>query len=236
MHDTTTRVVAQVHARRMPSHKVEHSTRILLRPKRLRTAQATPSTSAMLPSRLLSQPFPAGNTSVSQRRRDSTSNDGPCSPRSVDASASEHCFSDAYWGLGLFNSGYLNVIEFTGPFHEQRMRILLYDLQGLTSGATRGSSSIAGQCHQVAGTSTLQWRRPLSGNESSWREGIGVRHGRSFEHRPLKSSSSALSAVAKRMQGARWQLQGLRSSRRPKRLPALLRNFDFRHRSQGPRR
>ena len=35
--------------------------------------------------------------------------------------------SHSYWGFGLFNSGYLNVIEITGPF-EQRMR-LMFDLK-----------------------------------------------------------------------------------------------------------
>ena len=162
-------------ARRMPSHKVEHSTRILLRPKRLRIAQQR-----RLPRRCcdcaclanLSQPETPQFLNAAGIQRATMDHVLHAAWNALRVSILSH----AYWGLGLFNSGYLNVIEFTGPFHEQRMRFLVRSA-GPHVGRNPWEFKHRGSRHQVAGQAPLQGSPPLSGNESSWREGIGVRHG-----------------------------------------------------------
>ena len=75
--------------------------------------------------------------------------------------------SDAYWGFGLFNSGYLNAIEITGPF-EQRKR-LMFDLK-----ASIGRNPWEFK-HQNAAGKWLAKHHPsvtLKTNEGVWREGM----------------------------------------------------------------
>jgi hypothetical protein len=75
--------------------------------------------------------------------------------------------SDSYWGFGLFNSGYVNVIELTGPFQE-RMRVL-FDLS-----ASLGHNPWEFK-HRRSVTKWLNKHHQgssLDGNESSWREGM----------------------------------------------------------------
>jgi|TARA_B110000459_G_scaffold200949_1_gene250493 hypothetical protein len=160
-----TRIFAQV-LRASASHKVEQESQ-LLRPK----GYTLPSNAVYLGDVMtallanLSQPdtphFPQP-PGFNEQRWTLTTQSGPLGIR-VE--------SHAYWGFGLFNSGYLNVIELTGPY-AQRMR-LMFDLK-----ASIGRNPWEFQ-HRNAAVKWLAKNDPTStveGNEARWREGLKAAH------------------------------------------------------------
>lgn len=187
MHETT-RVFAQV-LRADAHHKVEHDSH-LLRPKGFALPSNTVYLGDVAVALLanLSQPeTPHFSTppGFNEQRWKMNTTSGVLSVRII---------SDSYWGFGLFNSGYLNVIELTGPFHE-RMRVL-FDLS-----ASLGHNPWEFR-HRRSATKWLKKHHPgltLEDNESSWREGMKSARG-AFET-SIEIIEQRSVEVSKRMKG-----------------------------------
>ena len=181
------RVVAQVH-RANASHKVEHSTN-LLRPK----GYSLPSNAVYLGDVAIALLANLSQPETPEFSQPPGFNEQKWMFSTQSGTLHVNIESHAYWGLGLFNSGYLNVIEITGP-HEHRMR-LLYDLpasvgRNLWEFKHRGSAGkwMAKHCNGAT----------LDGNEATWLEALSSAKG-TFES-SIEILEQRMSAVEKRMQ------------------------------------
>ena len=101
--------------------------------------------------------------------------------------------SHSYWGFGLFNSGYLNVIEVRGPF-DQRMR-LLYDLR----------ASVGRNLWEFGHrNSAMKWlrkhdsMRTIESNEKEWIRAI--KSAKSTFEASIEILEQRMAGVEKRMQ------------------------------------
>ncbi len=187
MGNTTTRVVAQVH-RANASHKVEHSTN-LLRPK----GYSLPSNAVYLGDVAIALLANLSQPETPEFSQPPGFNEQKWMFSTQSGTLHVNVESRAYWGLGLFNSGYLNVIEITGP-HEHRMR-LLYDLRAsvgrnLWEFKHRSSAGkwMAKHCHGAT----------LDGNETTWLEALASAKG-AFES-SIEILEQRMAVVEKRMQ------------------------------------
>jgi hypothetical protein len=159
--NTTTRVVAQVH-RANASHKVEHSTN-LLRPK----GYSLPSNAVYLGDVAIALLANLSQPETPEFSQPPGFNEQKWIFSTQSGTLHVHIESHAYWGVGLFNSGYLNVIEITGP-HEHRMR-LLYDLRasvGRNLWEFKHRSSARKWMVKHCNGATLE------GNETTWLEAL----------------------------------------------------------------
>ena len=185
--NTTTRIIAQVN-RASASHKVDHSTN-LLRPK----GYSLPSNTvylgdvAMALLANLSQPetpeFPSPPKFNEQKWTMSTQS-GP-----LQVSIESH----SYWGFGLFNSGYLNVIEVSGPF-DQRMR-LLYDLRASVG------RNLWEFDHRNSAIKWLRKHDPMRSIESNEKEWVkAIKSAKSTFEASIEILEQRMAGVEKRMQ------------------------------------
>ena len=185
--NTTTRVVAQVH-RANASHKVEHSTN-LLRPK----GYSLPSNAVYLGDVAIALLANLSQPETPEFSHPPGFNEQKWMFSTQSGTLQVNVESHAYWGLGLFNSGYLNVIEITGP-HEHRMR-LLYDLRASVGRnlwefkhRNRAGKWMAKHCHGAT----------IDGNETTWLEALASAKGTFVSS--IEILEQRMSGVEKRMQ------------------------------------
>ena len=185
--NTTTRVVAQVH-RANASHKVEHSTN-LLRPK----GYSLPSNAVYLGDVAIALLANLSQPETPEFSQPPGFNEQKWIFSTQSGTLHVYIESHAYWGVGLFNSGYLNVIEITGP-HEHRMR-LLYDLRssvGRNLWEFKHRSSAGKWMAKHCNGTTLE------GNEKTWLDALASAKG-TFES-SIEILEQRMAVVAKRMQ------------------------------------
>ena len=185
--NTTTRVVAQVH-RANASHKVEHSTN-LLRPK----GYSLPSNAVYLGDVAIALLANLSQPETPEFSQPPGFNEQKWIFSTQSGTLHVYIESHAYWGVGLFNSGYLNVIEITGP-HEHRMR-LLYDLRssvGRNLWEFKHRSSAGKWMAKHCNGTTLE------GNEKTWLDALASAKG-AFES-SIEILEQRMAVVAKRMQ------------------------------------
>ena len=185
--NTTTRVVAQVH-RANASHKVEHSTN-LLRPK----GYSLPSNAVYLGDVAIALLANLSQPETPEFSQPPGFNEQKWILSTQSGTLHVNIESHAYWGVGLFNSGYLNVIEITGP-HEHRMR-LLYDLRssvGRNLWEFKHRSSAGKWMAKHCNGTTLE------GNEKTWLDALASAKG-AFES-SIEILEQRMAVVGKRMQ------------------------------------
>lgn len=185
--NTTTRVVAQVH-RANASHKVEHSTN-LLRPK----GYSLPSNAVYLGDVTIALLANLSQPETPEFSQPPGFNEQKWILSTQSGTLHVNIESHAYWGVGLFNSGYLNVIEITGP-HEHRMR-LLYDLRssvGRNLWEFKHRSSAGKWMAKHCNGTTLEE------NEKTWLDALASAKG-AFES-SIEILEQRMAVVGKRMQ------------------------------------
>ena len=157
----TSRIFAQV-LRANASHKVEHESH-LLRPK----GYTLPSNSVYLGDVAIALLANLSQPDTPHFSQPPGFNEQRWALATQSGVLGVRIESHPYWGLGLFNSGYLNMIEITGPF-EQRMR-LMFDLK---SSIGRNPWEFS---HRNAASRWLVKHHAdvtIEANEAIWREAI----------------------------------------------------------------